>query len=302
MFPSWLTTFLARMEAIAADERLRDAEPNAPEPDDEPDEPEILESTGIKTVGVWTGMASLRNPTRDVEFCRKNGINRMDVIVNDHSRWRESKPFTTHNIERILRLCSMAQAAGIETHLMSWIMPHAQYIDEAADQLLPLAAACKAKSIQWDAEEPWTQARGGLSYPEAAKRIADAFSTLKCPMGVNGIGYTPTRKFGPIAEVCEYLVPQAYATRSSGLKPERVAAQFYRRYRKKFGNKRIEIGLAAYRQKGIPGHTIDSAMRSAVAGAQSLEDVDTVLYWSLSWIRKNRRAARVIRSIRSPVA
>ncbi len=292
---------------------IPDPEPEEPEPEPEP-EPE-LEAPGVKHVGAWCGLASLKNADRDIAFARAHGINRLDVIVNDHSAAREPRPFTTYDTTLISRFCNKAQAAGIETHLMSWVMPHAAYIEEAAEQLIPLAAGCNAASVQWDAEEPWTRARNRLPYDVAAARLAESFKDLPCPMGVNGIGYTPAKKFGPLAEICDYVVPQCYSTRSSGQKPEEVVPRFHRRYRKLFANgrafkppgardKQIVIGLAAYRQKGIPGHTVETAMRTALAGAQALEGVDTVIYWSLRHIRANRRVARVIASIRQtpPIA
>ena len=303
-FPQWLS-FLQAASEPDEDPRPEATAPEpadfkSPEPDDDGAQEPSLEAPGVLNVGAWCGLAAIRNPERDIAFAAAHNINRLDVIVNDHSTARDPRDFDTYDRDAIVRFCHKAQAAGIQTHLMSWIMPHAGYIEQAAEQLTSLATLAGAASIQWDAEEPWTQGRKRLKYSEAARRIADAFKGLPCPMGVNGIGYTPTKKFGPIAEVCDYLVPQCYSTHSSGQKPEEVVPRFHRRYRKLFGDKRIVMGLAAYRQKNIPGHTVDSAMRTALAGAQAIEGIDTVIYWSLRHIRGNRRVRRVIASIRKP--
>lgn len=311
---SWLLKLLPWLSP--AEELHPDEDPNPepplPEQDDDPEpepEPEI-EPPGIRNVGVWCGLSTIKNPERDIDFCLAHGINRMDVIVNDHSKSRSARNFTTYAPGEIVRLCVRARENGIEPHLMSWIMPHDGYIKEAADRLVPLAHDGAVASIQWDAEEPWTLARRGLPYKTAADKIKLAFQNLPCPMGINGIGYTPRKKFGPLAEVCDYLVPQCYSTSSSGLQPEEVVPKFVRRWKKSFmpdevfrapdaEPKKFVIGLAAYRQKTIPGHTVETAMRTALAGAQALEGIDTVIYWSLRHIRRSKRVAKVIASIRS---
>jgi hypothetical protein len=300
---SWLLKllpWLAREEASETDEDPK-LELPLPEEDTEPD-PEI-EPPGIRNVGVWCGLSSLKSPERDIAFCLEHRINRLDIIVNDHSKARSARDFTTYAPGEITRLCIMAHDNGIEPHLMSWIMPHDGYIKQAAERLVPLAQDCNVASVQWDAEEPWTLARRGLDYPTAAQRVKKAFENLHCPMGVNGIGYTPRKKFGPLADVCDYVVPQCYSTSSSGLRPEDVVPKFVRRWNRIFEAekpKKFVVGLAAYRQTKIPGHTVETAMRTALAGAQALEGIDTVIYWSLRHIRKNKRVAKVIASIRRP--
>lgn len=304
----WILNLLRRLRGKELEAPDEDPKPDPPLPETPEDEPE-LEMPGILHVGAWCGLSTINNPKRDVAFAVAHGIDRLDIIVNDHSKARSPRDFTAYSSERIQKLCAHAQAHGIETHLMSWIMPHVGYIEQAAELLVPLASECGAASLQWDAEEPWTQAKRPLPYAMAAKRIADTFKDLSCPMGVNGIGYTPAKKVGPLAEVCDYLVPQCYSTSSSGLRPETVVPKFVRRWKRLFADgrdfkppgtkdKRLIVGLAAYRQRSIRGHTTETAMRTALAGAQALEGVDTVIYWSLRHIRKNKRVARVVRSIR----
>lgn len=266
-----------------------------PFPEDEV-EPEIEEPGGM-TVGVWAGKSSLNSPERDIQFCVDTGINRIDIIVNDHSGARAERDFDLWPVAMIVKLAAEARGAGMEVHLMSWIMPHAKYIDKAAESLVTLCNDLNVDSLQWDAEEPWTQARSTLAYGDAAKRIASAFSDLKCPMGVNGIGYTPVSKFAPLAEVCDYVVPQCYATSSSKLDPTTCVPKFVRRYRAKFGtDKPVQIGLAAYRQPP-PGFTAEGAMAASFAGAEAIEGCDAVIYWSLGSIRRSNKIAKIIRGL-----
>ncbi len=262
-------------------------------------EPEIVEPEqprGIQTVGAWAGSSSLRNPTRDVDFCKEHNINRIDVIVNDHSAWREPKDFTLRNDVKLVRLADLAHQVGIEVHLMSWCMPHEKYIVQSAEQLIPLAKLMNAKSIQWDAEEPWTKARKRLPYKEAATILKESFENLHCDMGVNGIGYASVHKLGPLISICSYAVPQAYATVKNGMHPKKAPQQFHNRWRDKF-SKPIVMGLAAYRQKGIVGHTQAQAITAGVEGTNALGTVDTIIYWSLYHIRKNKEIAGAVKNI-----
>jgi len=258
-------------------------------------EPEIEEPGGM-TIGMWTGRASLANPVRDVQLCLENNIRRLDVIVNDHSGARSARSFSTFQESKIRRLVELAHGNNIDVHFMSWVMPHQKYLEQAAEQLVPLCNDLGISSLQWDAEEPWTRAEKPMDYGKAAKFIADQFKDLKCEMGVNGIVYTPAKKFGPLYEMCDYVVPQCYSTSTSGMKPTTVVPTGVRRWNKVFGgDKKMAIGLAAYKQSDIEGHTIESAMQAAFAGAEAIEGVDTVIYWSLSSVRLNSTVAKMIR-------
>lgn len=254
----------------------------------------------ITDVGVWSGQSSLNNPNDDVAFCRDNGVNHLYVVINDFSAKRTEQPFSTFTRSKIVTLAQAAQGAGIQVHLMSWIMPFTGFIQGAAQELVPLCQETGAASLQWDAEEPWTKAEGGLAYPDAARLVAESFAGLPCPMGSTGIGYTPADKFGPLAEVAPTLVPQCYATSGGSLKPETAVSTCVDRWRSKgFGgaNPRWEIGLAAYKQSGIEGHTVESAMTASLDNARAYQ-FDKVIYWSLRQVKGSQEVTQVIRSIR----
>jgi len=258
-----------------------------------------VRSNRITTVGAWCGTTSLRNPERDVAFARAHGINRLDIIVNDHSRSRSKRKFSVRSQTKIVRLAKIARDAGIEVHLMSWVMPHKEYIEQAAAVLLPLLAATEATSIQWDVEEPWTRAKGAMDYTEAAKLIEKQFASRSCRMGANGIGYTPQDKFAPIANICDYIVPQAYSTTRNGADPSTLVHKQVTRWKKNFGNVDMAIGLAAYRQSpknALGDLSAKTRIRLAVQAAER-EGADTVIYWSLRWIRKNKEVAAEISKV-----
>lgn len=254
----------------------------------------------IATVGAWTGQTSFPRIAKDVQFCVDHRIDRLDVVVNDFATQRGPAPFDTYRQSKIVELCQAARDSGLEVHLMSWIMPHADFIEQAAQQLIPLCEQTGASSLQWDAEEPWTKAVDALPYEEAADRIARAFIELPCPMGVNGIGFTPANRFRPLAEICDYLLPQCYATSGSRARPQTVVSLCVDRWRERFGQgKRFVIGLAAYRQEGIEGLTVPEAMNSSLDNVRAY-GLDAVVYWSLRQIRESPEVAAVIAAIREP--
>lgn len=249
-------------------------------------------------IGVWAGRAALKSPGDSVEFCVDHGIQALHIIVNDHSRHRRPRGFDTYDRVKLWDLADQAHLCGLEVHLMSWIMPHAGYLTQAAKVLVPLCEDLKAKSLQFDAEEPWTlAARPRMTYNDAASLVAELFADLPCQLGVNAIGYTPKLKVGPLIDVASYVVPQCYSTRTQPLKPETVATRLVRRWHDVLDARTQEwkIGLAAYRQQGIPGHTIESAMQAAYTDAR--EYSTDVIYWWLPSIMKSKRIARVIRGL-----
>jgi hypothetical protein len=222
-----------------------------------------LKSNHIKTVGAWCGTASLANPARDVDFAVEHRINRLDIVVNDFAKSRAPQQFTMRDTKKIQKLCELARKKGVEIHLMSWIMPHKAFIDRAAQLLVPVCNDVGAASLQWDAEEPWTQAKDRMQYSDAADRIADRFSGLTCRMGITARGFAEAPKVGPLVAICDYTLPQAYSTATSGVEPGAGQKRIYRHYEAKFG-KPITMGLAAYSQEGIAKHTIESAMIACI--------------------------------------
>jgi hypothetical protein len=259
------------------------------------DPPDV--SGTIRHVGAWAGVHSLgHNAPRDVKFCQDHNINRLDVFVNGLPH---DGRFHMHDADEIADLCSRAKDAGMEVHITSWIEPYASFIDEAADALIPLCGRVGASSLMWDAEEPWNHHQG-VDYTEAARKVASAFQSLSCPMGVSGIMNTRVDRVGPLAQHCEYLVPQCYATSHNNLDPRTVATRGVDRWREKIANdKKFMVGLAAYRQSQVDGMGTRAAMVASLKDVASL-GVDTISYWSLHAIKKSRVVAEVISEILHP--
>lgn len=301
-----LLSLLARVDD---DEQPRPETVVEPEPVD-PFDVSTGVAIGVRHVGAWAGTGSMSSPKAvrvAVNFAKSIGLDRLDIIVNDHSAWRAPAKFTTYDASKITALALDAKAAGLAVHLMSWCMPHRDYLLGARDALLPLLERTGAQSIQFDAEEPWTKAQHPMPYPEAAHLLRDLFpraqtmeDKLNVMVGVNAIGYTPADKVGPLLAVADYVVPQCYATSTSKLDPGTVVARLVQRWRKVFEFKPTctwVAGLAAYRQSGIPGYTAESAMRAAFAGAEAQPGVREVIYWSLAQIRSSSTATKTIKAL-----
>lgn len=268
------------------------------EPAPSPGEVEPEDTLGLDTVGAWAGLSfmdSVQDSKNAVAFAKSIGLKRLDVIVNDHAGWEKPTPFDTYSLLKIERFAEAVTAAGLELHFMSWIMPHAAYIGRAADILIPLVQRTGAKSIVLDAEEPWTQAKQALAYEDAAGRIASSFAGIQ--LGCTGIGYTPKSKLGPLCARVDMLYPQCYSTSTSGLDPATAVPKLAARWRTVFPGKPLAIGLAAYRQSGIPGYSAESALRAAYGGAVADPQVRSAVYWSLGQIKANSTATKVIRSL-----
>jgi hypothetical protein len=180
-------------------------------------------------------------------------------------------------------------------HLTSWIMPHEAYIRGAAAQLVPLVRESGARALELDAEAPWTEANAPMDYIDAAELVRTLFGSTR--FGVTGIGYTPVDKFGPLAEVADFVIPQIYCTATSKLDPDTDIELIAKRYRDLFGQKTTIVGLAAYGQLGIPGHSIESALRTAFKHTSALGYIRQVCYWSLSWIRSSPTVAATLKSL-----
>ncbi len=269
--------------------------------------PEPVEPPRIRHCSAWCGWSSMATDAaikRDIALARSLGLTRLDVIVNDHSAARRDRPFDTYTRTRIYALCKAAREAGLEVVLLSWLMPFKDYIVRAGGELNVIAATTAARSVCFDVEEPYTKAVGPMPYEAAAQLVEDQM--LELPWGVTAIGYANAAKLEPLVRRASFVIPQCYATRDTPtLPPERVASTLVTHWKKIFpsivrpstGTKTtIHVGLAAYHQEGIKGHTIDQARRAAFLDAERTRAVD-VVWWSLAAIRGDKRVQAAVKGL-----
>lgn len=266
------------------------------EGDDDPPPAPVLSDVRC---GAWAGWSSMVNDAavrRAISAATKVGLTRLDVIINDHSKSRASRVYDTYSQKRIVALCKAADDAGLEVHVTTWVMPHRAYIERMGLELHEIAERAPITSFVLDAEEPWTLARSPLPWLEAADTVKAAMGLHR--WGVTGIGYASPTKLGPLVHRAAYGIPQCYSTNNpKSPRPEDAAVRLVARWREVFGIDDVVVGLACYNQRGIPGHTVESAIRAAYQGSRAVAPGSDISWWSLSAIRNDVTVQRAVRAV-----
>lgn len=254
---------------------------------------------GLHRVGVWVGRAGAVNPKRAVRDMVRLGATDCYCMVNELSRHRLEVPFSFYG--GAVDLADACHAAGIRFHITTWILPHRGFLSSMCLHMPGLIERTGAASVMFDAEEPWTLSRRHQGWKAAAKMLRGIMDQdpWGVPLGITGIGYASTRKLKPLADLCDYLTPQAYSTRTSKLDCRNVARKFVNIWARKFGDKEQRVGLAAYRQRGVKGSdgTELDAMLKAIASVPP--EVDEVIFWYLPTLRMNERTAQALLKLRT---
>jgi hypothetical protein len=243
----------------------------------------------ITTVAAWAGTSTLDAPEEYVAFAKGLGIDRLDLMLNDFSKTKVCQRFESHDEAKIRRVAKECDDAGIELHFTSWILPCVDFIDEAADALLPLMEELHVRSLVWDVEEPWTQNAEG-SHGDAAARVRERFQGTR--MGITGIVYVNVSAVRPLANVVTDFIPQAYATTSNGHDPAWLVDEALEEWNEGFGRMPQLMGLAAYDQGSPPSTKMQSAIDAVDA-----RGISTICYWSLAQIKSSSAIADFIKAI-----
>lgn len=276
---------------------------------------EEKETMRFDTIGMWVGNATLasKNYKDHVKFAVDHGINRFDLVVNDHSKARGPREFDIRDRDRIMRVVDECHKKDVQVALLSWIMPHEKYLRQMGEILVPLAKQIECVDCGLDAEEPWMLAQGGLSYAEAGALAGEVLSELHCPVSVTGIAYASVRKMKPLMDEAAIARVQSYPTRSSKRDPVTSAAKDFKRYTKYFAKDRpagapplqVEVALPCYRQTNMKvrrGNKLvpisaEASLRTAATAALKLRQRQ-VVYWWLPALMANKTVARTIASFR----
>lgn len=285
----------------------------------EPPKPEppihtVAHPRKITSVAAWTAAATLRNPEANVKAAAAMRLDRLDVMVADHSACRDPMRFSARPsrgrraaaIDDLLRVGEACARHGVGLGLTTWVMPHENYLDGMAgylfDAVEALDSVCPVTRIILDAEEPWTQARERMSFTAAGARLGRLLGPLQVEpyavsIGLTGIGYARESALDPLAAWCDFAVPQVYATTRNKLDPRTSPRKFATRWTEMFERKEIAIGLPAYRQA-------QGAMGKALAGAREVAAdpnsaaCNEVIYWSLAFLRASAAKARLVTGIK----
>lgn len=214
------------------------------------------------SIGAWCSKPSATK----VAVAKRLGITELHLMVHDDAADRRANAFVMDASVR--ESCRMIVDAGIDLHVTAWAQPHADYLRRACDELVQLTLL-GAHSVCWDAEEPWTQAVGGLE-PEAAAELIDLAGATE---GVSGIGYA-SRELDPLLARADYVAPQAYVTAAPGGLEISGIPGVLKRWRERAPAAAMVPALAAYGQ--APGGLV-AAWRAAGSPPR-------VLLWSLRHI------------------
>lgn len=278
------------------DERPADPAPDAPAGD-------ALEHVRpmVPSIGAWAGYGAYATHSKalsSAKFAQSVGLTRVDIIINDYSKHRESSEFRLYNVDKVTAFADKLNDRGIEAHLMTWCMPHERFIVQMGSALRDLASRTKIYSVMLDAEEPWTRAVRHMGYEEAAVLSEQVLAGLD--WGVTGIGYASESKLGPLVEHAGYMCPQCYATSRNKLKPEIAPRQLSIRWQRMFSEKkRLVVGLPAYSQNR-EGYTRSDFMGAAMTSALTMKP-ESIVYWSLRHIRSSGTTSRIIRALSNRV-
>lgn len=226
------------------------------------------------TVGAWCS----RPRASWLTAAAKLGITDLSLMVHDDSTDRREGPFEMD--AGIRGYCQAIVDAGFNLHLTAWIQPYVEWLAKGCDELVKLVGDFGARSVCWDAEEPWTQAKGGLK-PEQAAGLINLYGIRE---GVSGIGYAP-KALDPLMARADYLAPQAYVTRKEGGLTHAGIPKVIRGWEKRAAAEREPLAaapemipaFAAYDQ-GV-GHTVQSWLAA--------DRPRHVLLWSLRHIAGN---------------
>jgi len=211
-------------------------------------------------LSVWAGKAQLRDPERWVDIIQQAGCERVDLVVNDLSRWRvrqngkvtngwykTSKHWQTYDESKLEAFAKAAVNAGLEVHTLFWAVPTPKGLTSAACWLHTFAETVGVSGHVLDAEEPITQSSYvdyGGNPDEAAEHL---FAMIREPLGVTHIGYAPVHTVQPFVSRAAYAIPQTYLTKTSGLTEDSVP-RLLARSERKLGAREMVGSFAMYRQ------------------------------------------------------
>lgn len=248
--------------------------------------------------GVWCGRQQLSDPNKWLDMLQDAGCGRVDLIVNDLSRWRVNKrgkitargiaqsvPFKTYDCDKLERFGRMAVVRGLELHTLFWAVPTPEGMARAAQWLNAFQCATGAAGHVLDCEEPITKS-SFVAYDNDPDQCADHLAgMLKAPLGVTHIGYAPAHYVRPFVTRAQYALPQTYITKTSGLTAGSIA-RIVRRTRHSLQANQIVGGFAMYRQPR------PDAIQTTLQALKD-EGIDQAVGWHAAGLKRYGKALQM---------
>lgn len=257
---------------------------------------------------IWIFANAPPDKERDLFLQRVEWLNLTDValFVNGNQSCRFQLSSTRE--QWIRETARRLREINVDTHLVCWLRPIDSFLADSADRLRPLCEEVGARSLLFDAEEPWTKNTCGKRGPNWSKTVVEndwTFFNWPCRLGVTGIAALPDA-VRPLINRCHYTLPQAYSTianRNLG-KPgitQTFAHEQWRDFRYPwfpFQRKQMVMGLATRSLQRPGGISQKQAMQKAIATVETLLDpaVTEVAYWSMNRIIGSKESVEFVRT------
>lgn len=253
-------------------------------------------NTSIEFVAAWSQLAQTREPQESTEVALEARLDSVSIMVNDFSNATGPTPFETHSVDIIKAFADTLRENDIDVSLTSWIMPHEEFIREAADQLLVLVEETQASQLVWDAEGSWVNAEDHMGFAAAAALIGELFADVSDKLGLTGQGRAPI-ELRELAEICPWWYPQAYATEGGQHDPNNIVNFSVSQWRNNYGNSgQFIMGLAAYNQPSPP----EPFMQPCIDQVES-HAITQVCYWDVGAIGRRDDVRAFIADLGPPL-
>lgn len=236
-----------------------------------------------RELGAWFGAPELADVDAAVNRAVACGLTRADIFVNDHG----FVPFDTYDLAKVRRLVRALQEVGIRCSLTTWLRPTDEWVRGLETVVGPLAEELGC-DLTLDLEEPLTVALKNAAPAVVAEWARRTFAALRrttsADIAVTCIVYGNLAVLGPFLQLCDTIIPQAYATATYASQLpagelERIAVTRYAPF-----GKRLILGQAAWNLVGAYGaRTAREAITASLRSVARLR-VDGVRYWRIGWL------------------
>jgi hypothetical protein len=276
--------------------------------------------TNISRVWIFATANQLMSNTREGKVWRKlvvdHGFTDVAIFINgqpkNYLKGKQETENYTYKLhfrddKKIGEVRDFFKNAGIDIHLVTWIKPTKRYIESCARVTLPLCEKIGARSLLFDAEEPWYGKLPRLQLTqERSQEIIDkyfchSFSDNPCCLGVTHIIGDPhtdriKRTVGPLIEACDYSLPQAYTNTDKKDKCVRTPGCLQKRAARKWSSvdRTIVMGLWALSSGRTADWAKDISVTDRIKIMSSSQftapNIQEVAYWSLRALKSPRKS------------
>ncbi len=233
------------------------------------------------------------------------GLTDAVLHVNSHSNAKEAGRFRFvqgNNRDRTIRGLTDATDAirnvGADAHLMVFPSPTLAYTQQMVDGVLEVLDAAQPRSVLLDAEDNWRRrgvsSQRSQSVDEIRRRLLPELHERNIALGFTDFMLNDAGRM--LAEICDYVLPQAYSTTASGRRePGEMQERLHRTYASL--DKPIVPALAAWklrRRRGRPQESVYDTMRYTLESVMQLSNPSCreVAYWSLPAAKSRNHNSR----------